>query len=251
MIPKIIHYCWFGRGPKPALAEACIASWKKYLPEYQIIEWNEDNFDVAANAYIREAYEEKKYAFVSDYARFDILYKFGGLYFDTDVEVIASFDEIVAAGPFMGCEMPASPGQDPMKLCVAAGLGMGAVPGMELYKQVIDYYNSIHYLVDGKAVSRPLSVVEHVTAILCRNGLRNVDEVQQVGGINIYPHDFFCPVSVVDFALRITDRTVSIHHYAASWRPNHHKWKRRLQRTLGPGITNFIIKIKDVILRRK
>lgn len=251
MIPKIIHYCWFGRGQKPALAEMCIASWRKYLPDYQIIEWNEDNFDVSANDYIREAYEAKKYAFVSDFARFEILYKFGGLYFDTDVEVIAPLTHIIQAGPFMGCEVPASPGQDPMKLSVAAGLGLGAVPGMDLYKQVIDHYNSIHYLVDGKAVARPLSVVEHVTAILCRNGLQNVNEVQQVAGINIYPHDYFCPVSVVDFALRITDRTVSIHHYAASWRPKSHQRKRKLQRALGPRITNFIIKIKDFILNRK
>lgn len=108
MIPKIIHYCWFGRGEKPALAKNCIASWRKFFPGYEIREWNEDNFDVNIIPYTAEAYTCKKYAFVSDYARFWVLYKYGGLYFDTDVEVIRPMDDIVARGPFMGIETPAS-----------------------------------------------------------------------------------------------------------------------------------------------
>lgn len=107
MIPKIIHYCWFGRGPLPELAQKCIASWKKYLPDYEIKEWNEDNFDVNIIPYTAEAYAEKKYAFVSDYARFWVLYKYGGIYFDTDVEVIRPLDDIIAKGNFMGCETDA------------------------------------------------------------------------------------------------------------------------------------------------
>ena len=103
MIPKKIHYCWFGRGPLPDLAKKCIASWRKYLPEYEIKEWNEDNFDVHCIPYCSEAYDAGKYAFVSDYARFKILYEYGGLYFDTDVEVIKAMDDIISRGPFMGC----------------------------------------------------------------------------------------------------------------------------------------------------
>ena len=103
-IPKIIHYCWFGRNPLPPLAEKCIASWKQYLPDYEIKEWNEDNFDVCMNPYIEEAYHLKKYAFVSDFARFDILYEHGGLYFDTDVEVIKSFDGLLDHNAFFGFE---------------------------------------------------------------------------------------------------------------------------------------------------
>lgn len=105
MIPKIIHYCWFGRGPLPELAQKCIASWKKYLPDYEIKEWNEDNFDVNIIPYTAEAYQAKKYAFVSDYARFWIMYHYGGIYFDTDVEVIRPMDDIVANGNFMGFEV--------------------------------------------------------------------------------------------------------------------------------------------------
>lgn len=103
-IPKVIHYCWFGGNPLPSLAEKCIASWRKYLPDYEIKRWDESNFDVNIIPYTKQAYEAKKYAFVSDYARFWILYNYGGLYFDTDVEVIRSMDDIIAAGPFMGCE---------------------------------------------------------------------------------------------------------------------------------------------------
>jgi len=108
MIPKVIHYCWFGRNPLPSLAIKCIESWRKYLPDYEIKEWNEDNFDVNIIPYTQEAYQVGKYAFVSDYARFWILYKYGGLYFDTDVEVIKPMDDIIARGPFMGCEKDVS-----------------------------------------------------------------------------------------------------------------------------------------------
>ena len=124
MIPKIIHYCWFGRGPLPELAQKCIASWKKYLPDYEIKEWNEDNFDVNIIPYTAEAYKAKKYAFVSDYARFWILYKFGGIYFDTDVEVIRPIDDIVERGNFMGFETdPSLTNDDASKASVAPGLG--------------------------------------------------------------------------------------------------------------------------------
>ena len=104
MIPKVIHYCWFGHNPLPESAVKCINSWRKFMPDYEIKEWNEDNFDVNAIPYTAEAYQMKKYAFVSDYARFWILYQYGGLYFDTDVELIKPIDDIVEKGPFMGIE---------------------------------------------------------------------------------------------------------------------------------------------------
>ena len=127
MIPKVIHYCWFGGNPLPPLALKCIESWKTFLPGYEIKEWNESNFDVNSIAYTREAYEARKYAFVSDYARFHILYHHGGLYFDTDVELIRPIDDIVARGAFMGCECEAKPGATAP--AVAPGLGLGCNPG--------------------------------------------------------------------------------------------------------------------------
>ena len=141
-IPKTIHYCWFGRNPLPSLAIKCIASWKKYLPDYEIKEWNEDNFDVNVVPYTREAYAAKKYAFVSDYARFKILYEEGGLYFDTDVEVIKPFDDIIARGAFMGCERDAG---DRGGACVNPGLGLGANPNFGLYKEILDLYATLHF----------------------------------------------------------------------------------------------------------
>lgn len=104
MIPKVIHYCWFGGNPLPNIAVKCINSWKKYFPDYEIIEWNESNFDLFSCDYCREAYDAKKWAFVSDYARFKILYEHGGVYFDTDVEVIKSMDDILQKGAFIGRE---------------------------------------------------------------------------------------------------------------------------------------------------
>ena len=127
MIPKIIHYCWFGGKPLPESARKYIASWRKYFPDYEIKEWNENNFDVNIISYTAEAYKARKYAFVSDFARFWILYHHGGLYFDTDVEVIGSFDDIIARGPFMGCESGLRP-MEGDSLLVAPGLGLGVNP---------------------------------------------------------------------------------------------------------------------------
>ena len=122
MIPKVIHYCWFGRNPLPPFAVKCIESWKKFLPGYEIKEWNEDNFDVNIIPYTQEAYEARKYAFVSDYARFYILYHHGGIYFDTDVEVIKSIDDIIERGAFMGCENEAKPGATALRALAWAAI---------------------------------------------------------------------------------------------------------------------------------
>ena len=141
MIPKIIHYCWFGRNPLPELAQKCIASWKKYLPDYEIKEWNEDNFDVNIIPYTAEAYAQKKYAFVSDYARFWIQHKYGGIYFDTDVEVIRPIDDIIARGNFMGFETdPNSEKGDASNASVNPGLGLGVAPGLGVIIKLLDYY---------------------------------------------------------------------------------------------------------------
>ena len=148
MIPKTIHYCWFGGNPLPKLAMKCINSWKKYFPDYTIIEWNEHNYDISKIPYIAEAYKAKKYAFVSDYARFDILYQCGGLYFDTDVEVIKPFDDILSHGPFMGCEIDGGE----KEINVAPGLGIAASPGLGIYKHIIDFYATQHFLKDDGSI---------------------------------------------------------------------------------------------------
>ena len=218
MIPKTIHYCWFGRNPLPKLAHRCIESWKKFLPDYEIKEWNEDNFDVNIVPYTREAYAAKKYAFVSDYARFWILYNYGGLYFDTDVEIIRPLDDIIAKGPFMGRE-------DSFK--VNPGLGLSAVPGLSLYKEVLELYATLTFVNISGGLNLT-TVVDYTTDLLLKYGLNDEIKVQKVANICIYPIDYFNPISVKDGKLRITNNTRTIHHFAQSWQSPLRKYGRKL-----------------------
>ena len=190
MIPKVIHYCWFGRNPLPESAQKCIASWRKYLHDYEIKEWNEDNFDVNIIPYTKEAYEAKKYAFVSDYARFWILYKYGGLYFDTDVEVIKPMDDIIERGPFMGIEVAANENETPQ---VSPGLGLGVNPGLGLYKELLQDYAKLRFRnADGTLNQK--TIVSYNTEVLLRHGLNPTNELQEVAGVWIYPADFCNPL---------------------------------------------------------
>lgn len=212
-IPKVIHYCWFGGNPLPELALQCIESWKKYCPDYEIIEWNESNYDVNCCDYVREAYEAKKYAFVSDYARFDILCRYGGVYFDTDVELIRPIDDILALGPFFGVEQDAYGSNN---FLVAPGLGMASSSENPFYKLVLERYQQIHFLEDTGLYNQ-ISVVRYITDFLFENGLCNSVTIQTVAGITIYPWDYFCPMRYGTGELTITENTRSIHHYSASW----------------------------------
>ena len=229
MIPKIIHYCWFGRNPLPPLAIKCIDSWKKYHPDYEIKEWNEDNFDVDIIPYTSKAYKEKKYAFVSDYARFWILYHYGGLYFDTDVEVIKPLDEIIDRGPFMGCERDAQP-EDTFHdatwghyLSVNPGLGLGVVPGLDLYKEVLELYDSLSFVGSNGQINLK-TIVEYTTEILLKHGLKDKSGVQFVAGVYIYPSEYFCPINTISKKLHISKNTYTIHHYMASWTNKNVRW---------------------------
>ena len=240
-IPKVIHYCWFGGKPLPKLGIKCIESWRKFFPDYEIKRWDESNFDVDAIAYTKESYAAKKYAFVSDYARFWILYKYGGLYFDTDVEVIRPMDEIIARGSFMGCEQPAEIGALPQKLGVAPGLGLGVTPGLELYKEILELYSSLHFILDDGSYNYT-TVVRYVTDLLCEKGLKNLPEIQYIRGVYIYPADYFCPISTIDGKLRLTPNTRSVHWYEQSWQSPLLKYGRKLVLFLGGPKLKRIIK---------
>ena len=213
MIPKIIHYCWFGRNPLPESAVKCINSWRKHFPDYEIKEWNEDNFDVNIIPYTKEAYEAKKYAFVSDYARMWILYHFGGLYFDTDVEVIKAMDDIVEKGPFMGIEVDANSEEYQQ---VNPGLGLGVNLGLGLYKEILDYYAPLHFKSSDGSLNQ-VTIVKYTTNVLITNGLKQTNELQQVAGVWIYPRDFFNPLDDNTGELNITENTRSIHWYTKTW----------------------------------
>ena len=209
MIPKVIHYCWFGGNSKPKLVRECIKSWKKYCPDYQIIEWNESNYDVTKNAYMREAYEAKKWGFVPDYARLDIIYEYGGIYLDTDVQVIKSYDTLLLNKAFVGIEK----GND---CVVALGLGFGAEKGNIVIKSLLDSYESLHFCNnDGSLNLTPSPVLN--SSVLERIGLIKKDELQYLGEITVYPSDFFSPRSWDNGLIEKTQNTYSIHRFAASW----------------------------------
>lgn len=214
MIPKAIHYCWFGGKPLPRSAQRCIASWHKFFPDYEIKEWNEGNFDVNIIPYTAEAYAAKKYAFVSDYARMWILYRYGGLYFDTDVMVIRPFNDILARGSFMGFEIdPASS----LGVGVNPGLGVGVNPGLGLYKEILDRYAQLHFLTPQGANNCSIGIVKITTDALRTHGLSVTPGIQHVAGVWVYPAEYFNPLDDATGRLHLTANTHSIHLYTKTW----------------------------------
>lgn len=203
MIPKTIHYCWFGRGPKPPIAQKCIASWKKFCPDYEIIEWNEDNFDVNKNGYTRMCVREKKYAFLSDYVRLLVVAEHGGVYFDTDVELIRPIDHLLAQEAFFGFETPEY---------VASGLGFGSVAHGAAVEAMLAEYDPLLSGTDGTRGCPRLN-----TAALLKLGLRPDGSRQMVAGALILPVDCLNPYESTTGRLRKTKDTCSIHWYSATW----------------------------------
>lgn len=203
-IPKKIHYIWIGGNPKPQIVLDCIESWKKYMPDYEIIEWNEDNYDVNKNDYMRQAYAHKKWAFVSDYMRFDILYNYGGIYVDTDVEFIKKIpDDILIHESFTGMESAGS---------VNPGLIYGCKPGDSMAKAMIESYQISIFNVEN-----PITVNVRITNILMAYGFEQNDKFQIINGLAIYPAEFFCGYDQDVKEIYITKDTISVHHYAGTW----------------------------------
>ena len=209
MIPKTIHYCWFGRNPKPKLAQKCIKSWKKFCPDYEIIEWNEDNFDIAsAPLYVRQAYEAKKWAFVTDYVRLKVVCDHGGLYFDTDVQVIKSFDELLDYSAFFGFED---------EFNINTGLGFGSEKNSNILNEIIRQYLDIPFVLeDGSFDSTPCP--KRNTEVFKSYGLHQNGTKQLLNGnIIILPTDYLCPLDYETAKKKISDNTLSIHWFDTSW----------------------------------
>lgn len=225
-IPKVIHYCWFGRNPLPDMVKKCIDSWKKYCPDYEIIEWNEDNYDIKSCDYVREAYLAKKWAFISDVVRFEILYKYGGLYFDTDVELIKQIDDIVEYGSFMARET--GEGHN-----IAPGLVLGTYMQNKVYKEIVDYYKKQHFIREDGSYDK-CTVVTRITNLMLKHGFdpENYKEIQEVWGIKIYPAEYFCPKDYTTGAIHISEHTVAIHHYQGSWHNDEDDYYESLKETL-------------------
>ena len=224
-IPKIIHYCWFGGNPKPKLAEKCIKSWKKFCPDYEIIEWNEGNFDVStAPVYVRQAYEAGRWAFVTDYVRLRGLTEMGGIYMDTDVEVIKPLDPFLEQKAFAGFESLKG---------VQTGL-LACEKGFPLFLDFLRYYDDVVFLHSDGTVDTTTNVA--VLTNLCRQrGLVLNDRFQVVEDLAIYPREVFCPVDFDTKKLKKTRKTVTIHWFSGSWQTEEERQyllaeKRRLKK---------------------
>ncbi len=206
-IPKVIYYCWFGKGKLPSLAEKCIRSWKKYCPDYKIVCLNEENFDYSQNKYALEAYEAKKWAFVSDYARLKVLYDNGGIYLDTDVELLKPIDTLIEDGGYMGFDDNGM---------ISTGLGFACEKGNELIGMLLNDYDNIPFLLsDGTYDITPCPDRNTKTMIDIGFDVKNQNQVFM--GIKILPDDYLCPMKYYSGRKVITKNTYSIHHFCASW----------------------------------
>lgn len=237
MIPKIVHYCWFGKGEKPKLAQKCIASWKKYLSDYEFIEWSEDNFDITSIKYVEEAYICKKYAFVTDYVRLYALYNIGGIYMDTDVEVLTDYEMFLHHKAFSGFESDGN---------VPTGM-MAAEKGNKWIGDLLKYYNDKLFIHDDGSYNLTTNTTI-ITNYMVEIGLRLDNTYQNFEGlVSMYPSDYFCPKDHRTGKIKLTHNSVCIHHFAGSWLEHKsmsyrlYKLKTYIMRIFGDKLINSII----------
>lgn len=238
MIPKVIHYCWFGRNPLPELAVKCIESWRKHCPDYQIIEWNESNYNVSKHPFIEKAYIQKKWAFVADYARVDILYNYGGVYLDIDVELLSNLDRFLKYDFYAGFET---------ERYINFGLGYGSCAKHSVLKDILDVYDGIEFPDDDLTLT-DIACPKIQTQVLQKYGLICNNRNQIVKDCYIFRTEYFCPITFDTGKMHITDRTVSVHHFSASWFSSNEKKihfiRKKLTNAFGVKIGN---KIGDII----
>lgn len=220
-IPKVIHYCWFGRNPKPEFVNRCIESWKRICSDYIIKEWNEDNFDISkAPLYVRQAYDAKKWAFVTDYVRLWALVEHGGVYMDTDVEVIKPIDAFLDNKAFSGFEDDTH---------IPTGI-MASQKGFPLFEEFLHYYDDKSFFDENGEISYTTNVT--IMTEICKDkGLLQNNSYQIIEGFALYPNDYFCPLDHETEKLRTTKNTVTIHWFIGSWMDeSKKKYKRTVVR---------------------
>lgn len=233
MTPKIIHYCWFGGKPLPWDVKKCIKSWKKYCPDFEIWQWDESNFDVSCHPYVKIAYESKYWAFVSDYARMKIIFDNGGIYLDTDVEIIRNLSDLTSNSFYIGC------GQDGY---ISSGLGFGGERNSHFAMEILSKYDNLNF--DPKNfVTCPAIETQYFKAL----GWQKSNNIQNLGGAVIYPPEYFDPISVGEKENLLSEKSYSIHHYSSSWQGRMVKTRRKVIMFLG---AENVEKLKT-ILRKK
>lgn len=239
MIPKIIHYCWFGRGEMPPLSLKCIDSWKKFLPDYELKRWNEETFDVNSIPYVKEAYQSRKFAFVTDYVRLNAIYHEGGIYMDTDVEVLKSMDNLLHLPAFSGFESEKD---------IPTGI-MASEKGGKWAKEMLEYYNSDRHFILQDGTLDMTSNVTIISKLMSNKGfkLKNSYQVYE-NCMHIFPKDYFCPKSRTGI-ITLTENSYCIHHFAASWHSKSELIRRYFFREiLGPNITDLLVRSKWKLL---
>lgn len=219
MIPKIIHYCWFGNGKIPDADLIRIEEWKRICPDFKIVLWNEDNFDIKINSYMYDAYIQRKWGFVPDFARLYIVYNFGGVYLDTDVQIIKPINKLLDNQAFFGFES---------RNFVNLGHGFGAEPKNPVLKLMLEDYEQLNFInIDGSLNLTPSP--HYQTEILKKLGLRCNGSLQKIMGATIYPEDYFNPKDFKTGRINITQNTYSIHHFNMSWQSDEKKKLKRYQ----------------------
>lgn len=206
MIPKIIHYCWFGNKELPEVEQKCISTWKTILPDYEIRLWNENNADLYSCEYVRQAYEHKKYAFVSDYIRIKALHEFGGIYLDTDVEILKTLNNFLNQSAFLGFEN---------RTCVGTAI-MACQKGATFVEEMLDYYHQ-HPFISNNGNQNLTTNVTIINEILERKGLIRENKEQFIDGIHIYEREYFFPKKISEETFAVTGHTVAIHRMSATW----------------------------------
>lgn len=222
-IPKIIHYVWVGGKPLTPLAEKCIESWKKYCPDYEIKRWDENNFNINENLYCKEAYENKKWAFVSDYIRLKVLYEYGGIYMDTDVEVVKPLDKFLNNHAFSGYE-----DKDTIPTGIIASEKKG-----KWVEQLLKDYDTKRFVNDDGSFNLETNVVQitQTTKKMFPQAIFN-NTLTDLGEVVFYPKDFFCPIDLITTKKKITNNTHTIHWFAGSWLPTSKKMKKVIKKVL-------------------
>lgn len=231
MIPKKIHYCWFGGNPLPEDAQKYLESWKKFCPDYEIIRWDEKNFDINQLPYVQEAFKAKKWAFITDYVRLYALYSYGGIYMDTDVEVLKSLDSFLELRAFSGFENEEN---------IPTGI-MAAEKELPIIKELMGYYNNLHFINEDGTLNLRTNV-EIITEYFEKKGFIGNNKKQVISDFTIFPKDYFCPKDYRTLEIKITPNTYTIHHFASSWIPQKNKWKKIIKKILGPKLCGIIIK---------
>lgn len=231
-IPKKIHYCWFGGAPFDEITRRCMETWTRYCPDFEIVRWDETNSPLNDNAYVRQAYEHKKWAFVSDYVRLVALCEQGGIYLDTDVELVAPLEKLLSCEGVLGFESG-----EHIATCF-----MAAAPGQTVFREARESYRGEDFVKEDGSFDETTNV-RRMTELLTRYGLQKNNTRQEVCGVQIYPVDVFSPKSLETGRIRVTANTRAIHHFNASWMSPRQRFNTRMAQLLGPGLTQVIKKI--------